>query len=172
MKEEFYVRAYVTGCLCFTLQSQVDNVVVVLKSISTTSVAPKSVPNDAPGVVSTDQIDDQSMNGHTETKQPAAGQNETQTMIVASRPWYFAGGRRLPHEARRNRRSGRRLAKLMPHEDRLSDRITNQLMFVPANYEAYRATGKLKTILISGRRDWNNVPEGEFLITGKLPLIS
>lgn len=78
-----------------------------------------------------------------------------------SKPWYFVGGKRQPVEARRNRKTNRRLAKLMPEEDRWSDRITNQLMFVPPGYEEYRETGKLKTILLyNGLGPWGRLNEG------------
>lgn len=79
-----------------------------------------------------------------------------------SKPWFFTGGKRLPVEARRNRKTGRRLAKLMPEEDRWSDRITNQLMFVPPGYEEYRETGKVKTILLyNGLGPWGRLNEGK-----------
>lgn len=83
-------------------------------------------------------------------------------LMHASKPWYFAGGQRSPGEARRSKsRQGRRLAKLLPEEDRWSDRITNQLMFVPPGYAEYRESGKMKTILLyNGMGPWGKVNEG------------
>lgn len=49
----------------------------------------------------------------------------------ASRPWFMTGGERLPEPALRLPDGGRRIAKLWPQEDPGSDRITNQLMYVP-----------------------------------------
>lgn len=50
----------------------------------------------------------------------------------------------------------KRVAKLFPHEDVWSDRITNQLMFVPPNYEQTLEIQKHKTILLyNGLGPWN-----------------
>lgn len=92
-----------------------------------------------------------------------ADHHDLTEQLHATKPWYFTNGRRQPYEARRSQRSGRRLAKLMPEEDRWSDRITNQLMFVPPNYEEYRASGQMKTIVLyNGLGPWGKVNEGEF----------
>lgn len=73
-----------------------------------------------------------------------------------TRPWYFIGGKRQPVEAKKSRKTKRRLAKLLPDENRWNDRITNQLMFVPPGYEKYRASGQFKTILLfNGLGPWN-----------------
>lgn len=73
-----------------------------------------------------------------------------------SKPWYFTGGKRLPMECKRSRKTKRRLAKLLPDEDHWSDRITNQLMFVPPQYEKFKSEGKMKTILLfNGLGPWN-----------------
>jgi hypothetical protein len=76
--------------------------------------------------------------------------------VILSRPWYFTNGERYPKAARINKKTGKRLAKLTPAEDIRSDRITNQLMFVPPNYEEIRNEGRLKTILLyNGLGPWN-----------------
>lgn len=73
-----------------------------------------------------------------------------------ARPWYFIGGKRMPVETKKSKKTKRRLAKLLPDENRWSDRITNQLMFVPPNYEKYKASGQFKTILLyNGLGPWN-----------------
>lgn len=78
------------------------------------------------------------------------------TDMVLSRPWYFTNGERYPKTTRINKKTNKRLAKLTPAEDVRSDRITNQLMFVPPNYEELRSEGKLKTILLyNGLGPWN-----------------
>lgn len=93
----------------------------------------------------------------------AADDHDLAEQLHASKPWYFANGKRYPMEARRNQKlGGRRLAKLMPEEDRWSDRITNQLMYVPPDYEEYRASGQMKTILLyNGMGPWGKVNEGK-----------
>jgi glycoprotein 3-alpha-L-fucosyltransferase len=63
--------------------------------------------------------------------------------------------------ARINKKTNKRLARLTPNEDVRSDRITNQLMFVPPNYDEVRNEGKMKTILVyNGLAPWN-VKQGE-----------
>lgn len=91
---------------------------------------------------------------------------EIDTDMVLTRPWYFSKGERYPKAARINKKTNKRLAKLTPTEDIRGDRITNQLMFIPPNYEEVKNSEKLKTILLyNGLGPWN-VKEGEreFLI--------
>jgi glycoprotein 3-alpha-L-fucosyltransferase len=81
---------------------------------------------------------------------------------MANRPWYFTNGVRYPKPARISKKTNKRLAKLMPSENPRCDRITNQLMFVPPNYEAIKESGKLKTILLyNGLGPWN-VKNGDY----------
>lgn len=76
--------------------------------------------------------------------------------VSSTRPWYFTNGERYPKPARINKKTKKRLAKLIPGEDVRGDRITNQLMFVPPNYEEIRNEGRLKTILLyNGLGPWN-----------------
>lgn len=76
--------------------------------------------------------------------------------VSSSRPWYFSFGERCPKPARINKKTNKRLAKLIPSEDVRGDRITNQLMFVPPNYEEIKNEGRLKTILLyNGLGPWN-----------------
>lgn len=76
--------------------------------------------------------------------------------ISQRKPWYFSGGKRYPVEAKRKRKTQKRLAKLFPSEDQWTDRITNQLMFVPPNYRNIQMSGHLKTILLfNGLGPWN-----------------
>lgn len=81
--------------------------------------------------------------------------------VYATRPWYFTNGERYPKEARINKKTKKRLAKLTPAEDPRSDRITNQLMFIPPNYEDIKNSGRLKKILLyNGLGPWNNIKQG------------
>ena len=65
------------------------------------------------------------------------------------RPWYMSGGTRWPLPAVKSPKSGRRMALLWPEEDPGSDRITNQLMFVPPSPSAGESSGqRLKKILL------------------------
>jgi glycoprotein 3-alpha-L-fucosyltransferase len=64
------------------------------------------------------------------------------------RPWYMSGGTQWPLPAAKSPKIGRRMALLWPEEAPVSDRITNQLMFVPLSSPAGGLSGqKLKTIL-------------------------
>lgn len=59
-------------------------------------------------------------------------------------------------ETKISRKTKKRVAKLHPSEDRWSDRITNQLMFIPPNYEKTKSSGEHKTILLfNGLGPWN-----------------
>jgi hypothetical protein len=76
--------------------------------------------------------------------------------VSSTRPWYFTNGERYPKPARINKKTKKRLAKLIPSEDVRGDRITNQLMYVPPNYEEIKNEGRMKTILLyNGLGPWN-----------------
>jgi hypothetical protein len=76
--------------------------------------------------------------------------------VSSARPWYFTNGERYPKPARISKKTKRRLAKLIPSEDVRGDRITNQLMYVPPNYEEIKNEGRVKTILLyNGLGPWN-----------------
>lgn len=80
--------------------------------------------------------------------------------VTIERPWYFEGGTRYPKPATLNKKTKKRIAKLFPSEDPLNDRITNQLMFVPPNYQEIKKQKRYKTILLyNGLGAWN-VKEG------------
>ncbi|XP_043266211.1 glycoprotein 3-alpha-L-fucosyltransferase A [Colletes gigas] len=64
------------------------------------------------------------------------------------RPWYMKGGSRRPFPALKSNRTGRRLAHLWPEEDAYDDRVTNQLMFVPYDYNKTSAEQPLKKIMV------------------------
>ncbi|XP_057337504.1 glycoprotein 3-alpha-L-fucosyltransferase A isoform X1 [Microplitis mediator] len=53
----------------------------------------------------------------------------------SKRPWYMKGGTKRPVPAVKSKRTGRRIARLWPDEDQNDDRITNQLMFIPPDYD-------------------------------------
>jgi glycoprotein 3-alpha-L-fucosyltransferase len=60
----------------------------------------------------------------------------------------MSGGTRRPLPAAKSPKSGRRMALLWPEEDSGSDRITNQLMFVPPSFSAGESSvQRLKKIL-------------------------
>ncbi|XP_011496319.1 PREDICTED: glycoprotein 3-alpha-L-fucosyltransferase A [Ceratosolen solmsi marchali] len=64
------------------------------------------------------------------------------------RPWYMKGGQRQPSPALRSRRSGKRIARLWPEEDSFDDRVTNQLMFVPPEYNRSSHDIRFKKIYV------------------------
>ena len=78
------------------------------------------------------------------------------------RPWYMSGGTRRPLPAVKSPKSGRRMALLWPEEDPGSDRITNQLMFVPPSSSAGESNGqRLKKILMYyGLGSWFHLKPG------------
>jgi len=78
------------------------------------------------------------------------------------RPWYMSGGTRWPLPAAKSRKSGRRIAALWPHEDPGSDRITNQLMFIPPSPSAGESSvQRLKKILFYyGLGSWFHLKPG------------
>lgn len=79
-------------------------------------------------------------------------------------PWYFGGGQQCPKPAKLSHKS-QRIAKLLPSEDAVNDRITNQLMFIPPNYDEILKSGKLKTIFLrNGLHQWN-INEGREVFT-------
>lgn len=77
-------------------------------------------------------------------------------------PWYFHDGERRPAPARRTRRNRKRLARIFPSEDAFIDRITNQLMFVPPDYEPVGAANKT-ILLYDGLEPWAVASEGTAL---------
>lgn len=78
-----------------------------------------------------------------------------------ARSWFFKNGEYYPkpakvHKKRRGKKAHLQGSKLFPYQDPHSDRIVNQLMYVPPNYEEIKASGKLKTILLyNGLGPWN-----------------
>lgn len=94
--------------------------------------------------------------------------NEESSMAL---PWYFSTGERYPKPAIRNRKTNKRVARLLPSEDPANDRITNQLMFVPTNYEQMRAENRNKVILLfNGLSQWNVKGGREVFLSNKCPV--
>ncbi|BFF96481.1 glycoprotein 3-alpha-L-fucosyltransferase A [Drosophila madeirensis] len=93
---------------------------------------------------------------------------------VPAKPWFFRNGEYYPSPAKTygNRRERKRYApKLLPHQDSHNDRIVNQLMYVPHNYEEIKASGKLKTILLyNGLGPWNVKKGREVFLNAKCPV--
>lgn len=67
---------------------------------------------------------------------------------MRERPWFLTNGTAFPKPAKFSKELGRRDAKLLPSEDPDSDRIENQLMFIPPNYYKIRHLKKNKTLLL------------------------
>ena len=86
-------------------------------------------------------------------------------------PWYFTTGERYPKSAVRNRKTKKRVARLLPSEDPSSDRITNQLMFVPPNYDQMKMENRNKVILLyNGISSWNVRGGREVFLSNKCPV--
>lgn len=89
--------------------------------------------------------------------------------LESQRPWFFSGGTRRPVPSRISRKTGRKLAKLWPHEDWGDDRILNQLMFVPPVQKD--KPQKLKKILFYfGLGAWNLKPGRNIFVESKCPV--
>lgn len=72
------------------------------------------------------------------------------------KPWYFLNGTKFPNPAEVDGTTRKRIGKLTPSESFGETRITDQLMFVPPNYEKIKQEGKLKKILLyNGLLAWN-----------------
>jgi len=88
--------------------------------------------------------------------------------------WFFKNGEYYPKPARTysNRKARKRHApRLLPHQDPYSDRIVNQLMYVPHNYEEIKSSGKLKTILLyNGLGPWNVKKGRDVFLKAKCPV--
>ena len=83
------------------------------------------------------------------------------------RPWYILWRTRWPLPAAKSCKSGLRIALLWPEEDPGSDRIMNQLMFVPPSSSAGVSSGqKLKMILFYyGLGRWIPLKPGRVMFT-------
>ncbi|XP_070136611.1 glycoprotein 3-alpha-L-fucosyltransferase A [Drosophila bipectinata] len=99
---------------------------------------------------------------------------ERQQDAVQAKPWFFKNGEYYPKPAKTysNRKARKRHApRLLPHQDPHSDRILNQLMYVPHNYEQIKSSGKLKTILLyNGLGPWNVKKGREVFLKAKCPV--
>lgn len=83
-------------------------------------------------------------------------------VVTKAKPWYLVNGTCNPEPASISPNTGIRDAKLLPNEDPGNDRILNQLMFVPPNYDSIVQSKKIKTILAyHGYIYWWNLKEGE-----------
>lgn len=90
----------------------------------------------------------------------------------SERPWYMMHGSRRPKPAARNKKTNKRVAKLWPHEDQNTDRITNQLMFVPPvfggedDFPVIADSVPLKKILMfNGLSSWAPLTAGREVFT-------
>ena len=82
--------------------------------------------------------------------------------VVKAKPWYFTNGTRFPKPATISAKTGIRDAKLLPHEDPGNDRIVNQMMFVPPNYDPSRRKEIMKTIYVPLRLpSWWRIKRGD-----------
>lgn len=81
-------------------------------------------------------------------------------VLNQSRAWYLSNGTRYPEPAQTNE-EGLHNASLLPLEHTQSDRILNQLMFVPPNYNATHQMGQFKTILVPNMPHWWDIKEDD-----------
>lgn len=89
-------------------------------------------------------------------------QNDLFNLNIIPKPWFLTNGTRYPKSATISKKTGIRDAKLLPHEDPESDRILNQLMFVPPNYDSSRRKEIIKMIYVHKRFPaWWNIKRGD-----------
>ncbi|EDV97737.1 glycoprotein 3-alpha-L-fucosyltransferase A [Drosophila grimshawi] len=139
---------------------------IVWETTSTYESAPPASP-----VPASDQ--DQQLQELDAEEEGAAGDRRAQTAATA-KPWFFRNGEYYPKPAKTfSNRKARKLhaPRLFPQEDQHGDRVVNQLMYVPHNYEQIKASGKLKTILLyNGLGPWNVKKGREVFLRSKCPV--
>ncbi|CAH1723483.1 unnamed protein product [Aphis gossypii] len=74
-------------------------------------------------------------------------------------PWYFKDGTEMPNKAEVDPITEVRISRLWPEENKDNDRVEEQLMFIPPNYQDENAPIK-KILLFSGIENWM-VDEGQ-----------
>jgi len=108
-----------------------------------------------------------------EVEEESAAEKRLEPSATA-KPWFFRNGEYYPKPAKTfSNRKARKLhaPRLFPHQDPHSDRVVNQLMYVPHNYEQIKASGKLKTILLyNGLGPWNVKKGREIFLRSKCPV--
>lgn len=83
-------------------------------------------------------------------------------IAIKPKPWYFTNGTRYPKPAIISNKTGIRDSKLFPDEDPENDRILNQMMFVPPNYDPSRRMEIMKTIYVPlGLPSWWKLKNGD-----------
>lgn len=83
--------------------------------------------------------------------------------VSNEKSWYFKDGTRYPEPAVISKKTGVRATALLPFEQPDSDRIINQLLFVPPNYDKTKS----KVILVpNGFPSWWDVKPGSGVFEG------
>lgn len=84
-----------------------------------------------------------------------------------TKSWYFKKGVKYPTAQSKDKR----ILKLYQAEDPHSDRIVNQLMYVPPNYDEIQEAGKLKVIYVAnGLGTWNVKRGRDEFLKSKCPV--
>ncbi|XP_055905668.1 glycoprotein 3-alpha-L-fucosyltransferase A [Eupeodes corollae] len=87
-----------------------------------------------------------------------------------SKAWFFKNGDRYPMPWQQTKGKWK-VPRLLPHADKHSDRIMNQLMFVPQNYEQIQESGQMKQILLyNGLGPWNIKNGRDVFFKSKCPV--
>ncbi|XP_022166630.1 glycoprotein 3-alpha-L-fucosyltransferase A-like [Myzus persicae] len=83
--------------------------------------------------------------------------------MFANLPWYFKDGALVPNKADVDPTTGVRIPRLWPEEKKGSDRVEEQLMFIPPNYQYENAPMK-NILLYNGVSNWMvDTGQSEFL---------
>ncbi|XP_023164384.2 glycoprotein 3-alpha-L-fucosyltransferase A [Drosophila hydei] len=134
--------------------------------------APPASPESLPDTAEQQQ-QQQQLEAEEEEAEDAAADKRVE-LAATAKPWFFRNGEYYPKPAKSfsNRKARKQHApKLFPHQDPHNDRVINQLMYVPHNYEQIKASGKLKTILLyNGLGPWNVKKGREVFLRSKCPV--
>ncbi|XP_037822771.1 LOW QUALITY PROTEIN: glycoprotein 3-alpha-L-fucosyltransferase A-like [Lucilia sericata] len=109
-------------------------------------------------------------------QQPQANNLASNPADPVSKSWFFKNGEYYPkpakvHKKKRGKKAHLQGSKLFPYQDPHNDRIVNQLMYVPPNYEEIKTSGKLKTILLyNGLGPWNVKAGRDVFLRSKCPV--
>ncbi|XP_065361610.1 glycoprotein 3-alpha-L-fucosyltransferase A [Calliphora vicina] len=109
-------------------------------------------------------------------QQPQQNNLASNPLDPVSKAWFFKNGEYYPkpakvHKKRRGKKAHLQGSKLFPYQDPHNDRIVNQLMYVPPNYEEIKTSGKLKTILLyNGLGPWNVKAGRDVFLRSKCPV--
>lgn len=85
--------------------------------------------------------------------------------VIYRLPWYFKNGKKRPKPSDKRE-------SMFPFEDPASDRIQNQLMFIPENYDNMKQKGNKVIFLVNGAENWEGVSGQDVFLKNRCPVYS